>query len=80
MVILNKNGDGAQNVTIINKDRVEFFNDSKGYGFIKDMKDGEKYFVHMSGLIDTIVENNMVKFELEKGMKGLNAVRVKLDK
>ena len=64
----------------IRKGRVEFFNDSKGYGFIKDMADGEKYFVHMSGLIDTIAENNMVKFELEKGMKGMNAVRVKLDK
>lgn len=64
----------------VHKGRVEFFNDSKGYGFIKDMKDGEKYFVHMSGLIDDIVENNMVTFELEKGMKGMNAVRVKLDK
>ncbi len=64
----------------VHKGRVEFFNDSKGYGFIKDMSDGEKYFVHMTGLIDTIVENNMVTFELEKGMKGLNAVKVKLDK
>lgn len=64
----------------VHKGRVEFFNDSKGYGFIKDMKDGEKYFVHMSGTIDSISENNMVTFELEKGMKGLNAVRVKLDK
>ena len=64
----------------VHKGRVEFFNDSKGYGFIKDMKDGEKYFVHMTGLIDTIVENNMVTFELERGVKGMNAVKVKVDK
>lgn len=70
----------AEEVDPVHKGRVEFFNDSKGYGFIKDMADGEKYFVHMSGLIDTIVENNMVTFELEKGMKGMNAVKVKLDK
>ncbi|MFT4754898.1 MAG: cold shock CspA family protein [Salibacteraceae bacterium] len=69
-----------EEVDPVHKGRVEFFNDSKGYGFIKDMKDGEKYFVHMSGLIDTIVENNMVTFELERGMKGMNAVKVKLDK
>lgn len=64
----------------VKKGRVEFFNESKGYGFIKDMNSGEKYFVHMSGLIDSIQENNMVTFELEKGMKGMNAVKVKLDK
>lgn len=69
-----------EEVDPVHKGRVEFFNDSKGYGFIKDMNDGEKYFVHMSGLIDTIVENNMVTFELERGMKGMNAVKVKLDK
>lgn len=56
---------------------VEFFNDSKGFGFIKEIGTGEKFFVHVNGLIDDIVEGNKVSFELEKGMKGLNAVLVK---
>lgn len=57
--------------------RVEFFNDSKGYGFIKDLDSQEKFFVHVNGLIDEIKEGNKVNFELERGLKGMNAVRVK---
>ena len=57
--------------------RVEFFNLDKGYGFIKDLDTQEKFFVHVNGLIDEIVEGNKVNFELEKGLKGMNAVRVK---
>lgn len=60
--------------------RVEFFNDQKGFGFIKDQNSQEKYFVHIHGLIDEIKEGNMVTFELEKGMKGMNAVKVKVIK
>ncbi len=56
--------------------RVEFFNDSKGFGFIKELETQEKYFVHVNGLIDEIQEGDKVTFELEKGMKGMNAVRV----
>ena len=56
---------------------VEFFNDSKGFGFIKEIGTNEKYFVHVNGLIDEIIEGNKVSFELEKGMKGMNAVLVK---
>jgi cold shock CspA family protein len=57
---------------------VDFFNDSKGFGFIKDADDGDKYFVHISGIIDDeIKEGNKVSFELEKGPKGWNAVKVK---
>lgn len=59
------------------KGRVEFFNDSKGFGFIKEIDTKEKYFVHVNGLIDDIKENDLVMFELERGMKGMNAVRVK---
>ena len=62
---------------LIRKGRVEFFNDSKGYGFIKDLETQEKYFVHINGVIDEIKENDMVTFELERGMKGMNAIRVK---
>jgi len=59
------------------KGKVSFFDSSKGYGFILDTDNQEKYFVHVSGLIDEIFENDKVTFELEQGMKGLNAVRVK---
>jgi cold shock CspA family protein len=59
---------------------VTFFNDSKGFGFIKDLKTQESIFVHINGLIDTIKENNRVTFEVEKGTKGPVAVKVKLDK
>lgn len=56
---------------------IEFFNDSKGYGFIKEQGTGEKFFVHVNGLIDDVIEGNKVVFELERGMKGMNAVQVK---
>lgn len=57
--------------------KVEFFNTDKGYGFIKDLDNQEKYFVHINGLIDKVKETDKVSFELEKGLKGMNAVRVK---
>ena len=44
---------------------------------IIDSKSQEKYFVHVSGLLEEIKENDKVTYELEKGLKGLNAVRVK---
>ncbi len=65
---------------LIRKGIVSFFNDSKGYGFIKDMNSQESIFVHVNGLLDQIKENNKVIFEIAKGPKGLNAVNVKLDK
>lgn len=57
--------------------KVSFFDSSKGFGFIIDSVSQEKYFVHVSGLIDEIQENDKVTYELERGMKGMNAVRVK---
>ena len=57
--------------------KVAFFDSSKGYGFITDIDSQEKYFVHISGCIDEIGENDKVQFELEQGQKGMNAVRVK---
>ncbi len=72
-----KKEESAEEIDPIRKGRVEFFNDSKGYGFIKDMDSDEKFFVHVNGCLEEIKENNMVQFELEKGMKGMNAVRVK---
>jgi len=58
--------------------KVKFFNDSKGFGFIKDAESNEEYFVHVSELVDEVRENDEVTFELKEGRKGLNAVNVKL--
>jgi cold shock CspA family protein len=57
--------------------RVDFFDDSKGFGFIKETGTQEKYFVHVNGLLEAVKEGDMVAFELEQGRKGINAVRVK---
>lgn len=55
---------------------VKFFNETKGFGFITPKSGGEDIFVHSSGLIDRIRENDSVQFETERGKKGINAVRV----
>jgi CspA family cold shock protein len=62
----------------MNNGTVKFFNDSKGFGFIKDQKTGNEYFVHVSGLKDEIRENDEVTFDLQEGRKGLNACNVRL--
>lgn len=62
----------------MSKGTVKFFNESKGFGFIKEEGSGKDYFVHSSGLKETITENDKVTFDLEMGKKGLNAVNVKL--
>jgi CspA family cold shock protein len=62
----------------MSKGTVKFFNESKGFGFIKEEETQKEYFVHVSGLIDNIKEDDEVEFELKEGRKGLNAVDVKL--
>lgn len=61
----------------VRRGRIAFFNDSKGYGFINQDGTQERFFVHVNGLTETVQEGDKVSFELEQGMKGLNAVRVK---
>jgi cold shock CspA family protein len=56
---------------------VSFFNESKGYGFIKDLQTQESIFVHINALTEPLKENNMVTFETEQGQKGLSAIKVK---
>ena len=62
----------------IRKGTVTFFNNAKGYGFIKDSETQESIFVHANGLLEPIGENNKVTFEVEMGQKGPNAVGVKV--
>ncbi len=62
----------------MNKGTVKFFNESKGFGFIKDADSQEEYFVHSSGLNEMVTENDEVTFDLQEGKKGLNAVNVRL--
>jgi cold shock CspA family protein len=62
---------------MLHKGVVTFFNQNKGYGFIKDLQTQESYFVHINSSADELTENNLVVFEVEKGPKGLNAVNVK---
>ncbi|GAB4312809.1 MAG: cold shock domain-containing protein [Bacteroidales bacterium] len=56
---------------------VKFFNNDKGYGFITSNETGEDIFVHHTGLIDEIDENDQVRYDEEMGKKGMNAVNVK---
>jgi cold shock protein len=56
---------------------VKFFNESKGYGFIKDDENQREIFVHVTGLSEKVRENDKVTFSTIEGKKGLNAVEVK---
>jgi cold shock protein len=56
---------------------VKFFNEAKGFGFIKPKDSKDDVFVHSSGLVDEIRENDEVEYEVERGKKGLNAINVK---
>lgn len=58
--------------------RVEFYNPDKGFGFIKDSHSVEKYFFHINNAFPAIAEGNKVTYELERGERGMNAVKVTL--
>ena len=61
----------------MNKGTVKFFNEAKGFGFIKG-ENGQEVFVHVSGLQDTIKENDQVSYDTEVGRRGVNAINVRL--
>lgn len=69
-----------QSLDPIRKGIVSFFNESKGYGFIKDSETRESVFVHANNLLEEIKEGNLVSFEVEMGHKGASAIRVKVVK
>ncbi|MFB9272022.1 MULTISPECIES: cold-shock protein [Flavobacteriaceae] len=62
----------------MSKGTVKFFNEAKGFGFIKEDDSNNEHFVHISGLIDEIREGDEVEFDLQEGRKGMNAVNVKV--
>lgn len=63
---------------VVRKGTVTLYNNSKGYGFIRDKGTQQSIFVHANNLTESIIEGNMVSFEIEKGMKGPVAVKVKV--
>jgi cold shock CspA family protein len=60
----------------LRKGVVTFFNEDKGYGFIKDTKTNESFFVHINNTNEPITNNNMVTFEIQKEPRGMVAVNV----
>jgi cold shock CspA family protein len=68
---------GAREDLSPRKGIVDFYNDSKGFGFIKELDTQQKYFFHVNGVLEEVKENDKVSFELEHGLKGMNAVQVK---
>ncbi|HEX5169905.1 MAG TPA: cold shock domain-containing protein [Cyclobacteriaceae bacterium] len=77
IVMGSRNVEGHQRDSI-RTGKVTFFNSAKGFGFIKDSESGDSIFVHSNNLQSPVKENDRVTFETERGVKGLNAVRVKI--
>jgi cold shock CspA family protein len=78
---LNATRNNPENVPdFVRKGVVTFFNESKGFGFIRDLESRQSVFFHANNLLDTVKENNIVIFELGKGPKGPSAMNVKLFK
>ena len=66
-----------EDLSSIREGKIDYYNDQKGYGFIKESGTGESFFVHINGMLDEdLSEGERVVFELEKGPKGMNAVGV----
>jgi cold shock CspA family protein len=75
-----KNRNSLNEESSRRKGVVDFFNDSKGFGFIKDLQTKNKVFVHINNVEGEIKEGNLVEYDMEKGPKGLMAVDVKITK
>jgi|SRR5690606_32835968 cold shock CspA family protein len=69
-----------EEVDPIRKGTITFFNESKGFGFIKDLETKQDVFVHANNVIGEIKEGNLVTYEVEMGQRGPNAVRVQISK
>lgn len=65
---------------VVLKGKVDFFNTSKGFGFIKELSNGERYFFHVNNILSSeISEGDIVTFDLERGLKGMNAINIRLE-
>lgn len=73
-----KKGEFGPEEETTREGKVKFFNEEKGFGFIKDLETQQDVFVHISACKDDIRENDKVTFETEKTPKGLSAINVKL--
>ena len=62
----------------MSKGTVKFFNETKGFGFIKENESENEHFVHVTGLVEEIREGDEVEFDLKEGKKGMNAINVKV--
>lgn len=69
----------AKEEPVVRKGKVDFFNTSKGFGFIKEPVKGERYFFHINNSFPDIAEGDIVTFDLERGLKGLNAINIRLE-
>jgi cold shock CspA family protein len=69
-----------EEVDPVRKGTITFFNESKGFGFIKDLETKQDVFVHANNVIGEIKEGNLVTYEVEMGQRGPNAVRVQISK
>ena len=78
MPVFNRTLRLIKNSTMQKEGTVKFFNTEKGFGFISQDDTRTDVFVHSTGLIDQIRENDKVTFDVENGKKGLNAVNVKV--
>lgn len=76
--MINKLMNTNTNTNTMKEGTVKFFNNAKGFGFIKVKDSDEEIFVHSTNLIDDIREDDKVKFEVEKGDRGLRATNVSL--
>ena len=65
---------------VILRGRVDYFNEAKGFGFIRDLSGTEKYFFHVNNVVTDVREGNIVTFDLERGAKGMNAVNICLER
>jgi cold shock CspA family protein len=72
--------ESSQGNNFLRKGVVTFFNESKGYGFIRDMDSKQSIFMHANNLLEAVKENNVVVFEIGKGPKGPTAMKVKVFK
>lgn len=70
--------EDTEDLDPVRKGTVSFFNDSKGFGFIRDSETQESVFVHVNNVLEEIKEGNLVSFEVEMGPKGPSAIKVQV--